>query len=69
MGSVNSVTVTGLLFVGFAIFFCFKKRKAYHKMHLLQHYGDQDALKITLENLHVGGSESGLSGSHAHVVL
>ncbi|CAN6816542.1 unnamed protein product, partial [Brassica oleracea] len=51
VGYVIGTTVFILLLIGFAIFLCVKKNKAYHKMHPQQHSGDQDALKITLGNL------------------
>ncbi|VVA92447.1 unnamed protein product [Arabis nemorensis] len=44
------------------------KKMQYHKMHPQQDSGDQDALKITIENLGASGSESGLSGNDAHLV-
>ncbi|CAN8291325.1 unnamed protein product [Cochlearia groenlandica] len=64
VGSVIGVVLV-LLLIGFAIFFLVKKKKQQHKMLPQQqhHNSDQEALKITIENLGVSGSESGFSSN------
>ncbi|KAL1198275.1 Receptor-like kinase TMK2 [Cardamine amara subsp. amara] len=63
VGSVIGI-VLALLLIGFVVFFLVKRKKQYNKMHPQQQSSDQDALKITIENLCAGGSES---GNDAHV--
>ncbi|VYS47119.1 unnamed protein product [Arabidopsis thaliana] len=66
VGSVIGILLA-LLLIGVAIFFLVKKKMQYHKMHPQQQSSDQDAFKITIENLCTGGSESGFSGNDAHL--
>ncbi|CAG7901783.1 unnamed protein product [Brassica rapa] len=54
--------VLGLLLIGLIIFFVVKKRKQNRKKYQQQHSGEEDALKITIDNLCAGGSESGSNG-------
>ncbi|ESQ34179.1 hypothetical protein EUTSA_v10009860mg [Eutrema salsugineum] len=56
-----------LLLIGFAVLYLVKKKKQDRKMHPQKY--DQDEVKITIGNLGVGGSESGLSGSDAHHMI
>ncbi|KAF8107970.1 hypothetical protein N665_0116s0167 [Sinapis alba] len=58
VGSVFGV-VLGLLLVGLIIFLVVKKRKQNRKMYPQQHSSEEDAFKITIDNLCAGGSESG----------
>ncbi|KAL0700030.1 hypothetical protein Bca4012_056152 [Brassica carinata] len=61
VGSVFGV-VLGLLLLGLIIFLVVKKRKENRKKYPKQHSGEEDALKITIDNLCAGGSESGSNG-------
>ncbi|KAJ4894661.1 Leucine-rich repeat protein kinase family protein [Raphanus sativus] len=61
VGSVFGV-VLGLLLIGLIVFLVVKKRKLNRKKYPQKHSGEEDALKITIDNLCAGGSESGSNG-------
>ncbi|CDY40785.1 BnaAnng06480D [Brassica napus] len=48
--------VLGLLLIGLIIFLVVKKRKQNRKKYQQQHSGEEDALKITIDNLCAGGN-------------
>ncbi|CAH8298610.1 unnamed protein product [Eruca vesicaria subsp. sativa] len=65
VGSVFGV-VLGLLLIGLVVFLVVKKRKQNRKMYPQKHSSEEDAFKITIDNLYGGGGSE--NGSQAPLV-